>query len=176
MIFRDYTLQDCGIRSRREHDSLQLGREAVALCADLLRRLRGGELRLPHGVDGLPAFDVMLGLDAPFDVYTAPGRFFQVALPEQPPFQHNLVLPSTSCYTTDRRAIVTMLGVSAIGALDSRRLQEADTVATDILSSRPCLVTALLLGQMLCPEDAFAVSVAADFSTCFAAAMLEEEA
>lgn len=175
MTFHDYTLQDCGIRSVRSHDSAQLSRQAVDVCAGLLRRLRGGELRLPHGVDGLPPFDVLLGLDPPFDIYTMPGRFFQVALPEQPPFQHNLVLPSTSCYTEDRRAVVTMLGISTNGAMDEQRLHAADAVATDILAARPCLATALLLGQMLCPEDAFAVSVAADFSTCFAAAILEDD-
>lgn len=103
----------------------------------------------------------------------APGRFFSVATPGTPvPFAVHLVIPGgpLPAEDVDRRAIATLLGLSlaALGQPADNRLEEFETVAETLWTSRPLLASTVFP----VPVEPEVVRVAADFSTCFAASVL----
>lgn len=183
MKFHDLTVLAGRVHSRRTQDSTALDPGAVEVARGMLRRLRGGETEVAHGVEGIPDFRVALGLPMFSDTpgldprlqvrVAAPGRFFCVRDPRSElAWQVNLVLPGGDLgarEAVDRRAVATLLGISQAeaGGSDSVPTMEA------IWQARPVLATTLLDMPLGGPE---LVAVAADFATCFAAAMLLEDA
>ena len=82
----------------------------------------------------------------------------------------NLVLPATPA-PIDGRVAATLLGISRLGQ-SGQPLDETDTLERiqEILDARPVLATSMIPVTL----DPRALHIAADFSTCFAAAMLLE--
>lgn len=186
MKFYDYTIADGRIYNSRLQDTTSLDKTALAMCRDVLKTLRGGALvAAPAGRDfgadtslGLP--DALLDTnlsDQLRDAMRAPGRFFCVTQRGTPvPFQVNLILPRTTElslgdaaedeeFGADARAIGTLLGISS-AATGARKpaMEDYET----LWNARPFLATAVL---PFCLEMNM-VQIAADYSTCFAAAML----
>jgi hypothetical protein len=188
MEFRDYTITSGDIQSERRHDTAAMASHAVEAAGEFLGELHAGKTRVRVRVPGLPEFDVMLGI--PEAVFggdrqlrarsAAPGRFFCVAAPGCPPFQYNLVLPagriSMHQQTIDQRAIATLVGLSTrLGSPENG--SGPQRVIQRLWNTRPLLATTFLARDLpVSPASLWLVMVAADFSTCFAAAMLNRHA
>ena len=182
MIFQDFTLAGGRIYSRRQQNTKTLAPQALAVCRQMLSALRG-ETQVPQPVEDLPPFTVSLG---PPDwlrsqlgqQVEAAGRFFCCALPGLPPFQINVVLPQAKIHPggvseTEERAVGTLLGLSLGGSMPPG--YDVEARVREITQARPVLATTLMpmLGEdMLGAMET--IQIAADFSTCFAAVLLEE--
>lgn len=185
--FHDYTIADGRIHNSRLQDITSLDKTALAICRDVLKTLQGGALKAsPSGRDfgadtslGLP--DALLATDLSDqlrDAMRAPGRFFCVTQRGAPaPFQVNLVLPRPTElslsevadheeFGADARAIGTLLALSASATgLGKPSMEDYET----LWNARPFLATAVLPFCL----DMNMGQIAADYSTCFAAAMLQ---
>lgn len=172
MRFQDFTIAAGGIRSRRTQDTDKLEPLAVALCSRILEQLQRLGGWIGHGVSGMPVFEVSLNAPAELiammgESVEAPDRLFCVRSGGQTsPFQFNVVLPADPS-PVDARVCATILGLS-LATADEPTPHDL-SVINEILDARPCMATTILpIGRM----DFQTVSIAADFSTCFAAAML----
>lgn len=173
MTFNDFTLLGGSIKSRRQHDTDQLAQPAILDCQTMLKQLRRGDLFVQHGISDLPRFGVSLGL--PPELAQKMGRdrlegnFFCVGETPDALFQMNLVLSKTDL---EMEPVATMMGLSLVGGITKAgNPQEQMKTMQTLFNSAPCLITALM-PVMVSIET---VQVAADFATCFAAAMLLEE-
>ena len=183
MTFRDFTLKDGQVHSRRHYDSRELAAAAVTRCGDLLRRLRAaearsnllrllraGEARSEHVLAGLPPFWVALGLPAEFPAAPGNDLFFCVGAPGHSAFQFNLLLDAGTERTAGLWGLVTALGISYGGAIPAGTTHAGlEETAVPLYNERPLLATALL---PVAGAEPHTVLVAADFATCFAAAWL----
>lgn len=174
MIFRDFTIFRGRIHSQRTQNTDALAPEALALCRTLIQRLRQGELSVWHGVEGLPYFSVSFGAPSFLaelgEAVENAGRFFTLSDQFGGEFQVNCVL-SPDPAENDSRDVATIFGIS-LPEIERFKVTEADIER--IVASRPALLTTVgTLENSPLMEDV--ISVAADFSTCFAAALLLEE-
>lgn len=185
MKFHDYTISGGEIYSQRIQDTEELAPTALRGTMQMLRSLQAGQTFVEHGIRGLPRFGALLGLPLRENTYAAdpelaermaaPGRFFCVATRKKHhPFQINLVLPYRLVLTdededSDKRAIATLLGIST-GSRPFDLVKAGETIER-IWSTRPLLAT-ILLPYTFSPD---LIMVAADFSTCFAAAILLDD-
>ena len=174
MTFNDFTLHAGAIRSRRTRDTDELAPWAVDHCRIMLLRLLQDGGQVEHGVDGLPCFAVSLNVPPAFiealgEQVEAPDRIFCIQQPGRDPFQINLVLPPEPA-PIDSFAAATLLGISLLGQAGRDPPPDALERIQEILSARPVLATALIPTTV----DPHTIMIAADFSTCFAAAMLLE--
>lgn len=183
MQFNDLTIAGGVIKSRRRHDTGALASNAVAVCRAMLKSLRAGSLR-----ERIPAIDepLFVSLGAPAALgegksgkIQLPGRFFCVAADGADfPFQVNLTLggegpkqASDEDPGDDGFAASTLLALSCTADAQVSALQEhAEERASQVLALRPVLATTIMLVEFRPQVIAFA----ADFSTCFAAAILLE--
>lgn len=174
MQFADLTIACGRIYSRRRQDTSALEPVAVEVCRILLRRLRAGEIDAAHGVAGLPPFAVSLGLpEAARGLIGRDqehvGRMFCVSEPgAKLPFLICVILgPGDNDPDHAGFVVGSLMGLSAVtGKLDAG----SEAAPIEILASAPVLATAVWPAR---PE---AIRIGADFATCFAAAMLLEDA
>lgn len=176
MTFRDYTMMDGRIHSRRTWDTRELDQGAVRRCAEMLRDLQRGAREVPHGIAGLPPFTARLGLPSP-PWPQAPGNelFFLAGAPGEEAFQFNLVLHRDTPREPACWGAATLLAISSAGFREPGQWTESEIeeMVGPLYDDRPLLATALM--PSWAPTNAAAlevVRVAADFSTCFAAAWL----
>lgn len=189
MKFNDITLDGGAIYSRRRHDTTATVQPAIDTCRRMLKELRSGELETTHGIDGLPPFFVSLGV--PDDVHSElgervehRGRIFCVRYPTSDrPFQINLVLPDGSRDADpenpgeDGYAAGTVAALSAAFAGKEHEGEVLENTVREIFKARPVLATALdPTAFKTASADAIeTIQIAADFATCFAAALLLED-
>lgn len=173
MIFNDFTILAGGIHSSRVYETAELAQEAVETCAGMTTRLRRGELRVSHGIEGMIPFTV--SLSAPSQLATlgeaveSAGRFFTVADPQGMEFQVNLILYANEG-ENEERDIATLYALSCGVVNKNVDMDALGAFIQTLQSARPCLATTLLPTL-----NAPLVRLAADFSTCFAAALLLEK-
>ena len=181
MKFNDYTLRGGTIMSRRVYQTEALAEHAVATCAKMLTLLRQGADWVTHDIPGMVEFGVSLGppqwlLDTMGERVEAPNRFFCVSERGQDAFQFNIVLDAGPLTEQDDRAVATALALSLMGDLSGKtqNLSSEEAIemqVREITQTRPVLATALTPNYAISRD---VVMIAADFSTCFAAAMLLE--
>lgn len=171
MIFRDYTIVNAHIHSRRTYDTRDLAPSAVETCRRMLR-LCQDRIEVPHGIEGMPAFTVRLGLPPSFSQAGA-ECMFTVQEPGRIPFQYNALLRNSTEWGDAVYGVTTVLALSYGGGQipgDDLDTVEIERKVRPFYDARPSLLTALL---PTC-DDVDVIRIAADFSTCFAAAWLLE--
>ncbi len=167
MIFRDVTIGNGAVQSRRVVDSRELSANAVDLCKSLLSRLRAGEPEVEHGVEGLPPFSVRLGMPEEFKPAAGNALVFCVGAPGQTPFQFNCLVQKDTEQTPALYGITTILGVSLQGR--GMAVTALSEIVAPLYEERPIVVATVL---PIAGVDEEPIMVAADFATCFAAAWL----
>jgi hypothetical protein len=191
MKFNDFTLANGRVHSKRIQYTERLERRAIVLCSSLIKILRVGELEVAHGVDGLPPFLVSLGtpeylresLGSRVDHHV---RIFCIRMPgAEKPFQINLILgPGSNEYDplepgADLYAIGTVCALSGGHEFAQSNFERLEATCVEVLNARPVLATmidARSFDRISFNETAKeTIKIAADFSTCFAAAMLLEQ-
>lgn len=175
MRFRDFTVINGLITARRAQDSDHLAPAAVEYCRETLRELRA----LPAGsrlqVCDKPVLYVAIGLPDGLDVNIDAHRFFTVAASKDDfPFQFNMVLPDVDWNENDYLSTGTLNVLSRLVQQTTPTELDAEEWPEEFRGNRPLLATTLIPFD---PKvDRVRVMLAADFCTCFAAAMLLEEA
>ena len=174
MIFRDFTIVAGAVQSRRVYDTREIAEPALDRCQEMLRELRLGAVWVDHGVEGLPPFGVGLGVPAWLAkaggvAVESPGRFFRVGSSDGEEFQINLVLGERES-SRDFLDLATVMGLS-LGFGDKWVRRGPARAGHLMIHERPLLATTFVPVAGL---TVGLVKVAADFSTCFAAALLLE--
>lgn len=178
MRFLDLTIEAGRVRSRRMQVSEELVPTAVDLCREMLSRLLSGEDWVPHGQEGLPPFEVSLGLPDEMAILLKgdtgdPEGIFCVRLPGADlPFQFNAVLPGGQFGMERAKCLTSILGLSL--SVDHNAALPAEDEIQQLVESAPLLATTVLPFGIdpRNPLHQATIRIAADFCTCFAAAML----
>ncbi len=167
MLFYDIRLRG-GIvhwQIQRETEKLDIAR--VAACDVLFLALRRGAVKLPHGIEGIPAFDVSLGFTDSRGAteFDAPGQIFSVWVPgDTIPFIVNAVL-----WPDQRRTDIAAIGsMCAIGAAVASTPVNCKTIKA-IIATRPAVVRTVVQST---PARLALSDFACEYSLCFGAAML----
>ncbi len=185
MIFTDLTIERGIVRSRRVQNSYELPDKDIADCRSLLKQLRTGIAELCHSTVDVPPFYISLG-SPPWINGGLIGqddhrnKIFCLRHPNSVrPFQICAALgPSSERYdrnhpgSDDRAAAIVVAISNGEGDVDEVFDRFSTTVA-EIMRRRPVLAASYdPSGLDITSSSVETVKAAADFSTCFAAAML----
>jgi hypothetical protein len=171
VTFRDLTILGGAVHSRRLYDTRELEPAAVAIAARMLQGLRQGALEVRHGIKSMPSFSVRLGLPPEYPPSPGDPLFFCVGAPARPPWQYNVLLRAGDDMEAAEWAVVTLIGISLLGN-SPPGLYAIEEMVAPIVAERPALLATVIPAEGMTLER---IKVAADFATCFGAALLLEK-
>lgn len=171
MTFHDLTIIGGAVHSRRLYDTRELEPKAIEIAARMLQGLRRGALEVRHGIKAIPSFSVRLGLPPEYPTSLGDKLFFTVGAPARPPWQYNVLLRAGEDLDAARWAAVTLLGISLVGG-DPPDAESFGEIVEAIIAERPALLATVIPAEGMTLER---IKFAADFATCFGAALLLED-